>query len=131
MKTMRVRHARNATTGIVMLPVLAMLLSASVAAWAQISPFGRTAAGLSKEDWVALHAARDKALEGAAAVGTKQAWSNPKSGNSGTIDIIDTLALDGMDCRSVRYDFSLKMKASNTTYLVHECKTGDGSWKLL
>jgi hypothetical protein len=40
------------------------------------------------------------ALEGTAAVGRREAWSNPKPGNSGTILIVDTLSRDGMECRS-------------------------------
>jgi surface antigen len=107
------------------------LVFASASGWAQISPFGRSSGSLSKEDWAALQAARAEVLAGAAAAGARKTWSNPKSGNSGTIVIIDSLGLDGMDCRSVRYDFSLRTKPRNTTYLVHECKTADGSWKLL
>ena len=113
-----------------LLVALAVFASALPAA-AQINPFGKEGGNLTKEDWTEINAARDKVLAEPAAVGTKRSWSNPKSGNSGTIAIAGIVKHGDMECRSVKYVLHIKAQNRNATLSRKECKTADGTWKYL
>ena len=79
----RIHQTRNGAS-----VALALLLGVSaLPAVAQVNPFGKAGGDLSAEDWVAINEARDGTLADPAAVGASRAWTNPKSGNSGTIAI--------------------------------------------
>jgi surface antigen len=111
--------------------LIALLVFATTSAPAQVNPFGKAGGNLTNEDWAQLNAAKAKVLAEPAAVGTKGSWTNPKSGNSGSIDITKAFNHGDLPCRSVKYVFHLKTQKQQGTYLMNECKTADGSWKFL
>ena len=101
-------------------------------ALAQFFPFGRWGRdNLTKEDWDQLYAARDKALADPAAVGTKESWANPQSGDSGTIEIRKAFERNDLTCRNVRYVITRKGQTTNRIYVMNECKDTDGKWKFV
>jgi surface antigen len=97
---------------------------------AQINPFGRATTGLTSDDWTALNQARAKVMAEPAAVGSTQSWSNPKSGNSGTVSITGIVKHQGQECRAVTYVFHRRAQQARTARM-NECKTADGTWKFL
>ncbi len=100
---------------------------------AQVNPFqsSRIGTGLNNADRQAMGTAaqqlirQDTVLDGAS-----DKWSNPKSGNSGTITVLHSFTRSGMACRRVRYDFHLAQRANPRSYTVNWCKTPSGQWKV-
>lgn len=66
--------------------------------------------------------------------GTTKSWSNPESGNSGTVTLLDRFASQGRDCRRVKYFVkpgpSQPASVIPATYELTTCRLADGSWKL-
>lgn len=66
--------------------------------------------------------------------GTTAPWSNPESGNSGTVTLLDRFASQGRDCRRVKYFVkpgpSQPASVIPATYELTTCHLPDGSWKL-
>jgi hypothetical protein len=112
--------------------VLALLLSASAAS-AQISPFrgaSRHGEGLNKDDVSMLAGATEQLNEAQSLqTGDTREWSNPKTGNSGTVTAIRIFNTKGLACHSVRYDLSYKAPRPSRFYTVDWCKTQAG-WKI-
>src|SRR5262245_41583227 len=106
-------------------------LGGATSAVAQINPFGKEGGNLTKEDWEQINAAKAKALTDPAAVGTKESWENPKSGNSGTIDITKEFKRGDLPCRTVKYTLTLKGQKKQRSYVMNECKAPDGRWKFI
>ena len=97
------------------------------------APFGADLMpdGMTREDIDIVTAASAKlySAEGAA-VGNTETWSNPKTGNSGTITVTRVFENKGMPCRQVTH----KIKAggrSEQTYVFNRCRVPTGEWKLL
>ncbi len=118
--------------------VASLLLAVAVAgvlpalpARAQVNPFGKAGGNLTAEDWTAINEARSSVLAEPATVGATRSWTNPKSGNSGTISITGTVQRQGMECRAVKYIFNLKAQQRTAVAPMNECKTDDGTWKYL
>jgi surface antigen len=62
--------------------------------------------------------------------GASGQWSNPKSGNNGTITVLQSFEKSGMTCRKMRYVIHLAKRTGPRTYTVNWCKTPSGEWKL-
>ncbi len=56
-------------------------------------------------------------------------WSNPETGNSGTVAFVKSFQSDAMPCNTLRYSFSVKHRPRHRTYLMNWCQTPDGAWK--
>jgi surface antigen len=93
---------------------------------------GPTGPSLQGDDFALMHAAalrlyrRDVVADGAATQ-----WSNPKTGDSGTITALQSFQQSGMACRKVRYEIRLRGNTANNIYTVNWCKTASGEWKIL
>jgi hypothetical protein len=88
---------------------------------------------LTKSDFEVGNAAAAKLLAGPPDVGYYQDWHNPKTGNGGTLTILDvSTSPEGLPCRKVESDVEYSKKGSSTkVFSLNVCKQSDGSWKLL
>jgi hypothetical protein len=104
----------------------------AVASRAQISPFFNRFSGTLNEDDVKDLMAAGQRLYGQDVVsdGATDAWSNPKTGNSGTITVLQSFTRDGMPCRKVRYDSRIGNQPGTRIYTLDWCKTPQGVWKI-
>ncbi len=99
---------------------------------AQLNPFTRSGFELSQEDLELLSAAAKKLyIDESVPVGTVETWSNPKSGNTGSVQLIGTFDYKGLPCRRLQHDIRVKDVANPFRYLFDRCKTPNGEWKLL
>lgn len=122
-----------------MLKIVAAVLMALIVAGplgrpaqAQLNPFSRAGFELSQEDIDLLVAAAQKLyLDESVAVGAMESWSNPASGNAGTVELIGTFEHQGLPCRRLQHDIQVKGAANPFRYIFDRCKTADGAWKLL
>ncbi|WP_284945042.1 hypothetical protein [Acidisoma cladoniae] len=57
------------------------------------------------------------------------AWSNPKTGHSGTAAILKKTEKKGMHCELYEYTFRTGTSSDNTPYKLNWCKT-DTAWKI-
>jgi len=66
--------------------------------------------------------------------GTALPWSNPDSGNSGTVTLVNSFPSQGRECRRVRYLIKPGPQqasfAQTTTYVLTNCRLADGTWKI-
>ena len=99
---------------------------------AQFNPFTRAGFDLSQEDIAMLEAAAEKLyLDESVAVGSRESWSNPQSGNSGTVALVGTFEHQGLPCRRLQHDIKVKDVQDSFRYIFDRCKTAGGEWKLL
>lgn len=114
-----------------------MLCSACVlplAAHAQVNPFqsSRVGSGLNQDDLKALGAAsRRLYAQDSVADGASNTWSNPKSGNSGTVTVLQSFERQGNACRKLHYDIRLRQRQGPRSYTLSWCHMPDGSWKVI
>jgi len=103
------------------------------AANAQVNPFfsSRVGSGLNSEDFRVMNATAAQLYQReSVADGTSDKWSNPKSGNGGTITVLQNFTRSHMQCRKLRYDIRLRSRSGIRSYTVNWCKTPEGVWKL-
>lgn len=120
------------------LPIFALSLSLCFAvslgaANAQVNPFfsSRVGSGLNSEDFKVMNATAAQLYQReSVSDGTSDKWSNPKSGNGGTITVLQNFTRSHMQCRKLRYDIRLRARTGIRSYTVNWCKTPDGVWKL-
>src|SRR4051794_22363924 len=76
------------------------------AAFAQINPFGRSGSGgLTADDLELLEAAASKLYTADnPRVGATESWTNPNTGDTGTVSLIEVFEKDGMPCRKLRHN---------------------------
>ncbi len=104
----------------------------AVPAQAQLNPFKRSGFELSQEDIDLLAAAGRKLYEDeSVAVGTVETWSNPATGNTGSIQLIGIFEHNGLPCRRLQHDIKIKVVRDPFRYLFDRCKLPSGEWKLL
>ena len=98
---------------------------------AALNPLRSSVTGLNSADLRAMSAAasglyqQDTVSDGATAN-----WSNPKSGNSGSITVLQSFTMSDMQCRKLRYNIHLRRRRGMRSYTVNWCKTASGVWKL-
>jgi surface antigen len=111
----------------------AVVLAALVApVQAQLNPFSRAGFELSQDDIELLKAAAQKLyIDESVSVGTVETWSNPKSGNTGSVQLIGTFEHKGLPCRRLQHDIKIKDVADPFRYIFDRCKVSSGEWKLL
>ena len=99
---------------------------------AQLNPFTSAGLELSQEDLDLLGAAAEKLyLDESVPVGTVERWSNPASGNAGTVKLLGTFEHQGLPCRRLQHDITVKNVADPFRMTADRCKTADGAWKAL
>jgi surface antigen len=109
----------------------ALVLSCSVAAQAQISPFSGRGPRMDREDLALMDKAAAPLFQGEAFTpGSTAKWSNPSSGWSGTITATGTVKVSGLNCRVLDYVFDIPKRPDNRSYTAKWCRTKDGTWKL-
>jgi surface antigen len=109
-----------------------VLVGIAVPVQAQLNPFTRAGFELSPEDIEMLRdAAQRLYIDESVAVGTVETWSNPKSGNTGSVQLIGTFEHKGLPCRRLQHDIKVKDVANPFRYIFDRCKVPSGEWKLL
>lgn len=118
--------------------VAALSLAAAAIAWlsvnapaeAQVNPFGRNIE-MSREDMRRLGEAESRLYaQEPPAVGSTETWSNPKTGRSGTVTLIDSFERNGMPCRKLRHDINPRRHQPSYQFVIDRCRLPDGSWKI-
>ncbi len=108
----------------------AMLLAAAAPADAA-NPFRNSEFTLGEGDMAAIEQASRTLFPQGVAIGTAASWNNPKTGNSGTVTLAETLTYQGLPCRKLQHNVSIRNKADAAyRFVVHRCQVADGSWKL-
>ncbi|MDJ0894577.1 MAG: hypothetical protein QNJ92_05510 [Alphaproteobacteria bacterium] len=99
---------------------------------AQVNPFDvEGGIQIKKGDLTALTLAAQKLYDAKAPVGTVDEWENPKSGNRGTVTLIDHFERDGGPCMRLGYTFIIKGEADPKNFALRQCLADDGKWKIL
>ena len=60
--------------------------------------------------------------------GESRPWSNPQTGNSGTITLLRSYKRAGLPCRDAQVNSQLKERS--VVYVLPVCQVADGSWKI-
>ncbi len=64
-------------------------------------------------------------------LGASAAWSNPASGNSGSVTLLKIFARQGRRCEQIEYRMSPPQAARpSDRFVLISCLQPDGSWKL-
>jgi surface antigen len=110
-------------------PVVAGLMIAG-AAQAQLLPTWETNITLTQQDLDMIHSAVTNQVHGKP-VGTTASWSNPASGNSGSIKLVKKLARKDQRCEDIEYTVR---SGGTPVYTEHyhfiSCLQPDGTWKI-
>lgn len=118
----------------IVLPVLALLSAAPLTAThAQlVNPFPYSSAGrgLSKSDIAMVIAVSNRINAAEPAPTSPESWTNPATGNSGTVTFVRKFQSAGMPCNTLRYRFSFRHPPRRSTYVAGWCQTPDGEWKI-
>jgi surface antigen len=98
---------------------------------AQVNPFGDSL-DLKDSDVAMLQAAASALFQDDnARIGQTETWSNPKTGNSGAVSLLQLFKRADMPCKRLQHTIRQKGRADQITYQFARCRAGDGSWKLL
>ena len=113
----------------VLIPFLAVLMLAG-AAQAQLLPTWETNITLTQQDLDMIHNAVTGQIHGKP-VGTTASWSNPASGNSGTVRLAKKLVQNNQKCEEIEY---IVRSGGTPSYSEHyhftSCLQPDGTWKI-
>jgi surface antigen len=113
----------------VLVPVVAGLMLAG-AAQAQLLPTWETHITLTQQDLDMIHSAVTNQVHGKPA-GTAASWSNPVSGNSGSIKLIKRIGQKSQQCEDIEYTVrSGGTPAYTEHYHFTSCLQPDGTWKI-
>jgi surface antigen len=104
------------------------LIAAS--AQAQLFPTWETHITLTQQDLDMIHSTVTNQVHGKP-VGTTASWSNPASGNSGSIKLIKKLTRQNQQCEEIEYIARSKGPPVYTEhYHFTSCLQPDGTWKI-
>ena len=125
---------RSALRSCVLAGALAFGIAAAHAAG--MNPFGPTGLPLTSKDFQEMGAAEDPLLnDETIPIGTARSWSNPRSGNSGTITLERRFTQDfqgkTLPCRTLRYHTVIRNRSDPFNLRINRCKVADGNWMLL
>lgn len=94
-------------------------------------PLRRYGPDLVDSDWALVRAAAEKLyLTEAVENGATEAWSNPKSGNQGTVTLVGKHEFQDMPCRRLQHDITVKRTPDRYRFVVDRCRTPEGEWKI-
>lgn len=129
--TSRLPTHRVSTAAVLPLAAAALAwISVNGPAAAQVNPFGRDIE-MSRDDMRRLGEAESRLyVQEPPAVGSTETWSNPKTGRSGTVTLIDSFERNGMPCRKLRHDINPRRHQPSYQFVIDRCRLPDGSWKI-
>ena len=114
------------------LSVFALFAAAAVTpAASQVSPFGPGAFNVPNSDAPLLRAAEAKLYDPGVKVGAVEKWSNPETGDNGSVTLISTFERDGMACRRIAHLIKVRFNEVQRQFVISRCKAADGSWKIV
>lgn len=98
---------------------------------AQINPFGGyKEKTLTAEDLQLMNAAASKLREDdATPIGTTERWSNPKTGNSGTVTLLQRFRKRDLPCQMIRHDYRHESRGGDFVFDIEVCRLSSGEWK--
>jgi surface antigen len=109
-------------------PILLGLATAS--AQAQLLPTWESHITLTQQDLDMIRATVTEKIH-RKHTGTVATWSNPASGNSGTIKLVKKLILNNQKCEEIEYTVrSGGTPAYSEHYHFTSCRQPDGTWKI-
>jgi hypothetical protein len=113
--------------------LLPLILAAAVIFGAQaqmLGPAWETNVSLTRDDMDMIKAAVTQQVHGKP-VRTTVSWSNPASGNSGTIRLLRVFEREGLRCEEIEYVLRPPLPAMPTDRFVFtSCLRPDGTWKI-
>lgn len=95
--------------------------------YAQMGRYEGFAPNLTKRDIDLAKSTAREEMEGKAP-GTVLSWTNPKSGNTGTVRLVRNFTRGTNNCRQVVHVFNIKDKENQRWEFV-VCQMKNGSWK--
>lgn len=108
------------------------LASASTMAVAQMSPFGTSGFTMDQSDIESMSSAAQPIYQSPPpANGSQYEWSNPKTGSSGTMTLLESREYQGLPCRKIQYNFKIKNVATDFSFVQERCQVASGEWKTL
>ena len=112
-----------------LVPFFAGLLI-SGAVQAQLLPTWETHITLTQQDLDMIHGAVTNQVHGKP-IGTKASWSNPASGNSGSVKLLKKLPRANQQCEEIGYTVHSGTTPVYTEhYYFTSCLQPDGTWKI-
>ena len=106
--------------------IAAMTAAVALPASAQmLAPWFKDSVGMSEEDLGKMKEALRGALD-QKKVGATADWSS-SSGRAGHVEILELFEKNGMECQTVKHNFTA---GGGKTYTLPLCKVADGSWKI-
>lgn len=113
--------------------VIAVLLNVMLPgdAAAQINPFGGyKEKPLTAEDLQLMNAAASKLREDEATpIGAIERWSNPSTGNSGSVTLLQRFRKRDMPCQRIRHDYRNESRGGDSVFDIEVCRLASGEWK--
>jgi hypothetical protein len=111
-------------------------LGATESEAAGLNPFGPAGLPLTEQDYAAMAKAADPLLnDDTIALGTTRDWSNPTSGNKGSITLMErfeyTYEGNKLPCRKLKYRAVIQNLADPYNLVIQRCRIANGEWKLL
>jgi surface antigen len=105
-------------------------LTIAAASQAQLLPTWETHIVLSQQDLDMIHRTVTNQIHGKPA-GTMVSWSNPASGNSGSVQLVKKLVQNSQQCEAIEYTVrSGGSPAYTEHYHFTRCLQPDGTWKI-
>lgn len=117
-------------------PIKIVLLIAATLVWlpvqAQYLGLGiETNTELTKQDLEIIRQTVNEQVHGKQ-VGATAKWSNPASGNSGKIRLVQKFTRNNQQCETLDYRLVTKRRASGPEhYVLKSCLQPDGQWRLI
>lgn len=99
---------------------------------AQVNPFRNTAVeNLTEKDLETIGAAAVPLYTIAnPELGSSATWSNPESGNFGTIELVDIYEWRKMPCRRLHHLMRVKGWKDTLNLTIERCQVSSGEWKI-
>ena len=114
--------------------VMTMILMAVPAyqAEAQVNPFRNSAAqDLTEKDLEIIGAAAEPLYKVEnPEVGKSATWMNPKSGNFGTIELVEVSTWQEMPCRKLHHLMQIRKWKDALNMTINRCQIASGEWRI-
>lgn len=86
---------------------------------------------LTDEDLQVMNAAASKLRESETTpIGQTETWSNPNSGSSGTVTLLQRFQRRDLPCQKIRHAFRDKAHADASVLDIDVCRLPSGEWKI-
>jgi surface antigen len=104
---------------------MALAVFGASASAQMLSPWFKDSVGMSDEDLDKMKGALRAAVD-QKKVGATADWTS-SSGRAGHVEVLELFEKNGMECQTVKHDFTA---GGGKTYTLPLCKVQDGSWKI-